>query len=341
MPIPLRQRPRALAIWLLTVAFLVFAMVVIGGITRLTESGLSITRWQPISGIIPPLSAGSWQAEFARYQATSEYQQVTSGMTLAEFKSIYFWEYVHRLLGRLIGLVFIFPLALFVWRRAIPPGFGWRLGALLGLGALQGAIGWWMVVSGLAERADVSHVRLAVHLLTALLIFALAWWTALDLALIARSPGMRPARLPTLGLWTLSLFALQVMFGAYVAGLDAGFAFSSWPLMGDSLYPRGAAWLDPGLRNLVDNPVTVQFVHRWLAFLVAAFAFALARSAQRRGGGHEAMLLVAAVAVQILLGIVTLLSGVALAVAVMHQATAVILLAAILLASHYIARTPQ
>lgn len=333
-------RPFAVARWLLVIAAMVFAMIVVGGITRLTESGLSITRWQPIGGAIPPLTTEAWQTEFARYQATSEYQLVNRGMTLAGFKAIYFWEYLHRLLGRLIGLAFVVPLAWFAWRRAIPKGFGWRLAVLLGLGSLQGAIGWWMVVSGLAERTDVSHVRLAVHLLTALLIFALALWTALDLAMLARSPALRPARLPTLALWTLSLFALQAMFGAYVAGLDAGHAFASWPLMGERLYPTGAPWLEPAVRNLVDNPVTVQFIHRWLAFLLAALALALARSAQRRGGEREAALLVAAVAMQILLGIVTLLSGVQLLVAVMHQATAVILLAAILLASHRVARTP-
>jgi len=164
-------RPRAIAAWLTIVAAFVFLMVVVGGITRLTESGLSITLWEPISGAIPPLSEDAWQAQFDRYKTSPQYELQGHGMTLRDFKAIFFWEYVHRLLGRVIGLAFAVPLLFFWWRRWVPPGYGWKLGGLLALGALQGAIGWWMVASGLVDRPDVSHIRLAVHLLLALAIF--------------------------------------------------------------------------------------------------------------------------------------------------------------------------
>jgi cytochrome c oxidase assembly protein subunit 15 len=331
---PPRTRPRALAFWLIAVAALVFAMIVVGGITRLTESGLSITRWEPISGAIPPLDEAAWQAEFDAYRQSPQYQLVNAGMSLDEFRNIYFWEYVHRLLGRLIGLAFALPLAWFAWRRAIPPGYGWKLGGLLALGALQGAIGWWMVASGLVDRPEVSHVRLAIHLLAAFAIFAALIWVALDLGRLARDPGTRPARMPTVAIWTLSTLALQFMFGAYVAGLEAGYAFATWPKMGDQWFPSGAPRLEPWLSNFVDNPIMVQFVHRWLAWLVAAAAALLAAAAWRRGHPLAAAAVVAAVAVQILLGILTLLSGVELWVAAAHQAMAALLLAAIVVAAH-------
>jgi cytochrome c oxidase assembly protein subunit 15 len=329
-------QPLAISRWLLLVAALVFLMVVIGGITRLTESGLSMTRWEPISGIVPPHNAAQWQAEFDAYRATPEYLKVNRGMSLSEFKDIFFWEYVHRAVGRLIGIAFALPLLWFAWRRAIPNGYGWRLTAILALGGLQGGIGWWMVASGLVDRPDVSHIRLAIHLLTALLIFSYTIWTALDLRRLARDPGARPARLPTLGVWTLCLLALQLMFGAYVAGLDAGYAFNSWPKMGDEWFPSGTPMLQPFLANLVDNPIVVQFVHRWLAFAVAAAALALAwRALQRRMTGAAAAVVIA-LTIQILLGISTLLSGVMIDIAVAHQAMAVLLLASILFAAHRI-----
>jgi cytochrome c oxidase assembly protein subunit 15 len=331
---PSRAQPGAIANWLLIVAGLVLAMVVIGGITRLTESGLSMVRWEPVSGAIPPLSEADWQAEFEAYRATPEYQDVNRGMSLDQFKRIFFWEYVHRLLGRIIGLAFALPLAWFAWRRSIPRGYGWRLVALLALGGLQGAIGWWVVASGLVDRPEVSHIRLAVHLLAALFIFAGLIWTALDLQRLERAPGARPAGMTILAIWTLSLLALQIMFGAYVAGLEAGYAFSSWPLMGETWFPAEAPLLEPFIVNFADNPIVVQFVHRWLAFAVAGFAIALAASAWRRGFQGEAAALVAAVTFQILLGIATLLSGVEIEVAVAHQAMAAVLLAATTIVAH-------
>jgi cytochrome c oxidase assembly protein subunit 15 len=327
-------RPRAVAVWLLAVASLVFAMVVVGGITRLTESGLSIVRWEPISGAIPPIGEDAWAAEFAAYKQSPQYQLVNSGMSLEDFKNIYFWEYVHRLLGRIIGLAFALPLAWFAWKRTIPRGYGWKLAGLLALGALQGAIGWWMVASGLIDRPDVSHIRLAVHLLLALAIFGLLLWVALDLLRLDIEPQAPPARVPTSAIWMLSLLFLQYLFGAYVAGLDAGYAYSSWPKMGDEWFPSEAPMLEPFLRNFADNPIVVQFVHRWLAVAVAAAAVVLARDAWLKGQREAAGTLVAAVTLQILLGILTLLSGVELWVAVAHQATAVLLLAATLTTAH-------
>lgn len=307
-------------------------MVVVGGITRLTESGLSITEWKPISGAIPPLTEAQWLREFELYKRIPEYQQINRGMSLAEFKNIFFWEWVHRQLGRVIGLVALLPLAWFAVKKMIPRGYGWRTGSIFLLVCVQGAIGWWMVASGLTERTDVSHVRLAVHLLTALFIFGFALWTALDL----RTEGAAPRRIPTLGLWAFAALALQLLFGAYVAGLDAGYAFNSWPLMGDELYPSAAPWLEPFVRNFVDNPITVQFIHRWWAFAVLALAVVLARKLRNVSRRHS-IYLHSAVGAQILLGIWTLLSGVSLHVAVAHQATAVLVVAAFVAGVHRLA----
>ena len=331
---PTAPRPAAISQWLFAVAALVFAMVVVGGITRLTESGLSMVRWEPISGAIPPTSPEAWEAEFEAYKATPEYQKINRGMSLREFKNIYFWEYVHRLLGRFIGLAFAIPLLWFAARRAIPSGYGWRLVGLFALGGLQGVIGWWMVASGLVDRPEVSHIRLALHLLLALFIFGALIWTALDLARLPKDPSSRPARLTITSAWALSLLALQLLFGAYVAGLDAGYAYNSWPKMGEEWFPSGTPMLEPMIVNFVDNPIVVQFVHRWLAWLVAAGAVLLAVRAWSGGFEVRSAALIAAVAVQIGLGIATLVSGVELWIAVAHQGMAALLLAAMVAAAH-------
>ena len=216
-----KARPRAVALWLYSVAGLIVAMVVIGGITRLTESGLSITQWKPISGIIPPLNEAQWQAEFANYKRIPEYAAFNADMSLSGFKAIFFWEYLHRLWGRLIGIAFAVPLIWFAVRKRIPAGYGWRLSALLALGAFQGAIVWWMVASGLSVRTDVSHIRLAVHLLTALFILAGIVWTALDLMALYRNRLAAPARLTRLGAGAIVALFVQLLFGALTAGLDA------------------------------------------------------------------------------------------------------------------------
>ncbi len=330
-------RPRAIANWLMAVAGLVLVMIIVGGITRLTESGLSITRWDPLSGAIPPLNDADWQAAFDLYRDSPQYQQVNRGMTLDDFKFIYFWEFIHRQLGRLIGIAFALPLIWFAVKKAIPKGYGWKLVALFALGGLQGAIGWWMVASGLVDVPEVSHIRLAVHLLTAFLIFGTLIWVALDLYRLAKAPGARPAKMPLAAIWAIALLAVQMLFGAYVAGLEAGYAFNTWPLMGDQLYPEHAPWLEPALRNFVDNPVMVQFVHRWMAFVAAAAIGWVAWKAWAAGETSAAINLTGAVVLQILLGIATILTGVKLWIGVAHQGMAAVLLAFLLIAAHRLA----
>jgi heme a synthase len=325
-------RPLLISNWLLVVAAIVFVMVVVGGITRLTESGLSITEWQPVSGAVPPLSAESWAREFALYQRTVEYQTVNSAMTLAEFKVIYFWEYLHRLIGRIIGLAFALPLICFWVRRAIPAGYKPRLLALFALGGLQGAIGWWMVTSGLFSGTSVSHQRLAVHLVLAFIIFSGLIWTALDLR-------RGRSRMTGVAWFAVIMLFIQMMLGAFVAGLDAGYAFSSWPLMGDALYPAGATWISPGWRNFIDNPITVQFVHRWWAFAAAGALGLLAMRTARRGDRGWPRIMSGLLLVQILLGIATLLTGVSLHVAVTHQAVALLLLGSTIATAHVLGRS--
>jgi len=331
-------RPRAIALWLLAVATMVFCMVVVGGITRLTESGLSITQWKPLSGAIPPLSQADWQQQFDLYKSTTEFQTVNSAMTLGDFKFIFFWEYMHRLLGRLIGLAFALPLLWFAWKRAIPRGYGLRLVALLALGGLQGAIGWWMVKSGLTGRVDVSHVRLAVHLLTALLTLGGLVWTACDLLALHRDPSARPSRLRKGALLVLVLLAGQLLLGAFTAGLRAGYAFDSWPMMGTEWFPAATPMLTPAWHNIIDNPIVVQFAHRWWAWVAAAGLVWLGLRAARAGGRGAAILLAMLVALQIALGICVLLTGVDLALAVAHQAVAALVVMAAVACAHRVGR---
>lgn len=334
-----RPAPGALAAWLGLVAALVFAMVVVGGITRLTESGLSIVEWKPVSGTLPPLTHADWQAAFDAYKATPQYRLVNAGMSLGDFQQIFFWEYVHRLLGRLIGVVMAAVLVVAWWRRAIPRGFGWRMVAILALGGLQGAIGWWMVASGLQDRTEVSHVRLAVHLLNALFIYAVLIWVALDLRVLARRRRGGRARLVPLAAAALAVLAIQILLGAFTAGLRAGYAFASWPRMGDAWFPAGGWNAAMGVRdNLVFNPIVVQFVHRWWAWAAALAVLAVAARAGRAGAPGAAMAIGLLVALQILLGIATLLTGVSLPVAVAHQAVATLLLGALVWGSHAIGR---
>jgi cytochrome c oxidase assembly protein subunit 15 len=334
---PDTSRPRAIAWWLMAVAGLVFLMVVVGGITRLTESGLSMVRWEPVSGIIPPLNAEQWQAEFAAYQATPEYQQINRGMSLAEFQNIFFWEYLHRLLGRLIGLAFALPLLWFWLRKAIPQGYGLRLVALLALGGMQGAIGWWMVASGLVDRPDVSHIRLAVHLMAALFIFGGLIWTALDLFALDRDANTRPARLTLGGLIVIVIVAGQIKLGAFVAGLNAGFAFNTWPKMGSEWFPSDTPMLSPWWRNLADNPVVVQFAHRWWAVIAVIALVWLARKV-RKQRRLASVAIHSAFGTQFLLGIATLLTGVNIIVATAHQAVGALVVATMVWGVHLAGR---
>ncbi|KRC82752.1 COX15/CtaA family protein [Sphingomonas sp. Root241] len=330
-------RPRALATWLFFVAALIVLMVVIGGITRLTESGLSITQWKPISGIVPPLNYAEWQAEFANYKRIPEYQQLNQGMTLAGFKAIFFWEYFHRLLGRLIGLAFAVPLVWFAIRRQIPRGYDWRLVALLALGGLQGAIGWWMVKSGLSVRTDVSHVRLAVHLLVALFTLAGIVWTALDLRTLARNPQAGPARLTGLGAITGAILFVQLLFGALVAGLNAGLVTNQWPLMNGRFFPGATIAGRPFLDALFNDPAVVHFVHRWWAWVTVAALIVLAR-ATRAMDRRASIAIHTAFGLQILLGIATVMSGMNITLAALHQLTGALLVIATTWGAHAVGR---
>lgn len=333
-----RPAPRAIARWLLAVAALVFCMVVVGGITRLTESGLSITQWKPITGAIPPLTHEQWMEAFRLYQQIPEYREINRGMSLGDFQFIFFWEWAHRLLGRLIGIAFALPLAWFAWKRVIPAGYGWRLVALLALGGLQGAIGWWMVKSGLSVRTDVSHYRLAVHLLTALFIIGGLIWTALDLLALTRNRAARPARLRLLAMLALTALFVQLLFGAFTAGLDAGYVSSTWPLMNDYLVPDGISWMGSFWSTLSSDPYLVHFIHRWWAWVVAALLVLLARRARRAGHRGASIAINATVGTQVLLGIATVVSGIALPLAVLHQAVGALVVASAAWGAHAIGR---
>lgn len=339
-PVSASGRPAALARWLLVVAALVVLMVAVGGITRLTESGLSITQWKPVTGALPPLTEAQWQAEFDGYKQIGEYRQINgpAGMTLADYKFIFFWEWFHRLLGRVIGLAFALPLAWYWLRKAIPAGYKPRLLALLALGGLQGVFGWYMVRSGLsAQTTDVSHFWLSIHLLTALFTLAGLVWTAQDLFALQRDPAARPARLTGLGVVAAVTLFIQLLLGAWVAGLNAGLASDTWPLMQDKLFPdadwsKGAGWA------FTHDPFLLHFLHRWWAWLVVAVLVVLARAVKRAGVRRASVAIHSAFGTQVILGIATVMTGVALWLAVLHQLVGALLVAATAWGIHVIGR---
>ena len=335
MPI---ARPRAIANWLFFVAFLVFFMVVVGGITRLTESGLSITEWKPVSGAIPPLSAADWQAAFDAYKRVPQYAAIHDGMTMAQFQFIFFWEWVHRLLGRVIGLAFALPLAWFWVRRAIPTGYKLRLVALLALGALQGAVGWWMVKSGLWQGVSVSHYRLALHLLLALTILASLVWTALDLVALARNRHARPARLTGFAVAVGAVLYIQLLYGAWVAGMRAGKVSQNWPMMSDSFLPTGVDWSQGWAFAFSSDPYLVHFIHRWWAWVAVAALVMLAIRVKRAGVRPASLAIHTAFGTQVLLGIATVMTGVNIGLAVAHQAVGALLVASVAWGAHVVGR---
>ncbi len=333
-----------IAVWLLVCCALVFIMVVVGGVTRLTRSGLSIVEWQPIAGTLPPLTTEAWEAAFAKYRETPEYLKVNHGMTLDEFKGIFWWEYIHRLLGRTIGLVFLLPLLWFAIRRQIGRSLLPRLVGIFCLGGIQGAIGWWMVKSGLVDTPRVSHVRLAVHLGTAFLIFSAMFWTALDLLAPDRPSRPSPQR-SALARWALVLCAwilVMVLSGALVAGTRAGYAYNTFPLMDGHWVPPGLAGLSPWWDNLFHNLTTVQFNHRMIAwslfFLVPLFWWRSRRIELPEAARRPINLLLGMLAVQITLGISTLLLHVPIALGAAHQGGALVLLALALWSAHALRR---
>jgi heme a synthase len=329
---------RAIGRWLAVWAAMIALLVLIGGATRLTESGLSITEWQPVSGVIPPVSDASWASEFAKYQRIPQYQLLNHGMSLAEFKTIFLWEYVHRLWARLLGVALALPLLWFAARRRLPREIVPRLVGLLVLLGLQGALGWWMVESGLSARTSVSQYRLAAHLVTALALYAFTVWTAAGLI---APRGVRAApRDPALDTGLVAL-ALMVPFtaasGAFVAGLRAGKIYNTFPLMGTGLVPPEYGQLSPWWRNLFENPAAVQFNHRVIAtatFALAVWVWFRARRSASAPLLRATRFVLAAALLQVSLGISTLLTSVPVALGVAHQAGAVLLFTAALLALH-------
>jgi len=321
-------RPLALARWLLVVAALVVLIVAVGGITRLTESGVSITEWKPVSGALPPLSEAQWQAEFDAYRQTPQFVEINgpAGMTLATYKTIFFWEWVHRLLARAIGLVLALVTLVFALRRQIPPGYLPRLLALLALVGLQGAIGWWMVESGIVNDVKVSHYRLAAHLLTALATLGGLVWTALDLRALAR--GSARARVTRFGALVLAVLTLQLFYGALVAGLRAGHVANDWPTMQGRLLPDGIDWSLGVGHAFVNDPFLLHFIHRWWAWALVGVLIALAGRAKARGDRKASILIHSAFGTQIVLGVFTVWSGIALPLAVLHQLVGALLVAA-------------
>ncbi|MCU0830209.1 MAG: COX15/CtaA family protein [Rhizobiaceae bacterium] len=320
---------RLIRLWLYCVMLVLFTLVLVGGATRLTDSGLSITEWKPIHGVIPPLSEAQWQEELEKYRQIPEYQQINKGMSLDEFKVIYWWEWAHRVLARGVGLVFAVPLFLFWAMGRVESHLKPKLLALLALGGLQGFIGWWMVSSGLTERTDVSQYRLATHLTIAALIFAGLMAVARSLAPHSEGPAatatQRGAR------WLALLVLFQIYLGGLVAGLDAGLTYATWPLMDERIIPTGLFDLSPWWINLFENPLTVQFIHRSGAYLLFALVIVHAlRTIARDGAGsthaRRALLMVALVTLQAVIGIATLLMLVPLHMALMHQGMGFLLL---------------
>jgi cytochrome c oxidase assembly protein subunit 15 len=316
--------------WLWFVAFLVFAMVIVGGATRLTESGLSITEWKPVTGALPPMSDADWLDAFEKYQQIPQYEKLNKGMSLAEFKQIYWWEWAHRLLGRAIGVVFFIP---FVWllatkrveRRLVP----WLAGAFV-LGGLQGALGWYMVASGLVDRVSVSQYRLAAHLVFASAIFAYLIWVAEGLRKRA-AEALSPGRLRTTATLIVVVVFLQIVLGALVAGLDAGLTYQTWPLMDGDFIPGGLWMKTPAWLNVFENITTVQFDHRMMAYLLVLLTFLHAVDAFNSAGEGpataRAVYLAGFTFGQAGLGIATLLMGVPILIALAHQAGAMVVLA--------------
>lgn len=314
---------QAVATWLFSVAGLVFLMIVVGGITRLTESGLSMVEWRPVTGWLPPLTFDAWQAEFAKYKAFPEYQKVNRGMTLGEFQMIYAWEFGHRLLGRIIGLAFFVPMVFFiVIGRIRGRETVWFL-FLLVAGGSQGALGWYMVQSGLVDDPDVSQYRLAAHLGLAFLIFALLWLTALKIRAEGRPKPELSMDIRGPAVTVAVLVFLQIMVGAFVAGTNAGFTINTWPTMDGDLIPPGLFDMQPWWLSAFEDVVTIQFVHRVTAYLIVVAAIWMFIRFRNAGARRAGTMVLHLVVLQIVLGIATLIAVVPVWLGALHQATAV------------------
>ena len=342
-----RDARAAIRVWLMALFVLVVLMIAVGGLTRLTESGLSITEWKPVTGAVPPLNDADWQAEFAKYQAIPQYALMNNGMELAEFKRIYWWEWGHRQLGRLMGVIWAAGFLFFWATRRIPPGWTQRLLLVGALGGAQGAVGWWMVYSGLGEgMVSVASYRLAVHLGLAFAILGLIAWYVFRLErreadlLGARRVGERRLTAGATGLMHLAF--VQVVLGALVAGIDAGRAFPTWPLMGDGFFPPEPFSIEPLWRNFFEDPGLVQFIHRMTAyalFALAVYVWVRARKSPQTATRSAFALMLGMMLVQVVLGIVTALYSAPLHIAIVHQIGAVVLWVLILRA-RFLARYP-
>ena len=337
-----KERPLALANWLLFVAVLVLIIVGVGGITRLTESGLSITEWNVVTGILPPVSDTAWQAEFDLYRQTAEYkfESGPAGMDLAAFKFIYFWEWFHRLLGRVIGLAYALPFTWFWIKGAIPKGYTWRLFAMMSLIGLQGALGWYMVSSGVGDTdlTDVSHFRLSAHLLTAFFLLAGLVWTALDLRQLAKNGDARPAGFTGLAWVTSIILFVQMLLGAWVAGLNAGHVTKSWPTMvGGDWFPP-VDWSNGAIWAFTHDPFLLHWLHRWWAWIAVIALVIMSRAVRKAGSRPASIAIHSAFGVQILLGIATVMTGVSLWIAVLHQFVGALLVPATAWGAHQLGR---
>jgi heme a synthase len=347
-PVPTPQVPDIGAIrwWLVSIAALIAIMVLVGGATRLTESGLSIVEWKPVTGALPPLDQAQWTQAFDAYKTIPQYRELNAGMNLAEFKTIFWWEWSHRLLGRVIGVSYLLPFLWFLWRGVVSTDLRRRLWLIFGLGALQGAVGWWMVASGLSQRVEVSQLRLATHLVLALLIFAAIVWTLRRL--VDRPASAAPPRLKITAVALLVLTFVQLYLGALVAGLRAGKIYNTWPGIDGALIPSAARlWFEaPWWRNLFDNTLTVQFEHRMVAYalfvLASLHAFDAVRSRAGTSAVSGALWLSAAITLQATLGILTLLNQVPMHLALAHQAVAIVVLTlAVFQVERLAARQPE
>lgn len=317
-------------IWLGVVLLAIFALVLVGGATRLTDSGLSITQWKPIHGVIPPLSVEEWEEELELYRQIPEYQQINKGMSLDEFKNIYWWEWAHRFLARSVGVLFAVPFVFFLVTGRIEKRLRWPLFGLFLLGGLQGAVGWWMVASGLVDRVDVSQYRLATHLTLACIIFAAILWVQRGLATYSEGPTPPDGLRRFAGLLVLMVL-VQIYLGGLVAGLDAGLSYNTWPLMDGAFIPGDVFAIEPAWRNFFENPKLVQLDHRLFGYLVwiAALAHMVMALRQASGTTHarRTVVLFALVTLQAIVGIVTLVFQVPFDAALTHQGGALIVLA--------------
>ena len=337
---------RLFCYWLLFLAGAIMIMIMIGAITRLTDSGLSMVEWRPLMGVLPPLGADEWQRIFSLYKGSPEYLLINEGMLLAEFKAIFFWEYLHRLWGRLLGIFFIVPLLYFAYRRKLPQGFALYACLLFILGALQGVIGWWMVKSGLINRPDVSHFRLALHLGLAILLYGAFIWLFLHYYFaLPKGQGSKFSYLNMVAIILCVLVFITIIAGAFVAGLKAGLIYNEWPLMGEKLIPpdylasAGGFWY-----SFFNNPTALQFNHRILAYIIVFsgvilwFRQDIVETATPRVIRKAARFLLLAILIQLILGITTLINGVPIILATLHQSGAIMLFTAALVFSFFVNR---